>query len=97
MTLRFLGIDVAKATFDVALDMETRMHEEQFDNDPAGFHALGRWLAVQNVDQIHACIEATGRYWEELVDWLFDHGFRVSVVNPARIRAYSRSKLLRNL
>ncbi len=96
MTVHILGIDISKATFDVALDMEGRMHEEPFANDRIGIEALGRWLDKQDANQLHACMEATGRYWEELAEWLFSRGYEVSVVNPARIRAYSRSKLLRN-
>ena len=96
MTLHILGIDISKATFDVALDMEGRMHEEPFANNRTGIEALGRWLDKQDANQLHACMEATGRYWEELAEWLFGRGYEVSVVNPARIRAYSISKLLRN-
>jgi transposase len=96
MSDHFLGIDVAKATFDVALDMNTGVHMAHFKNNEAGFRRLARWLDMQNAGQLHACMEATGRYWEALADWLYGCGYRVSVVNPARTRAYAMSKLLRN-
>jgi transposase len=41
-------------------------------------------------------MEATNRYWQELATYLHAQGHTVSVVNPARIRDYARSKLLRN-
>jgi len=41
-------------------------------------------------------MEATGRYGEELAQFLFESVIKVSVVNPARIKAYGASKLRRN-
>lgn len=41
-------------------------------------------------------MEATGSYGEELALFLADCGHLVSIVNPARIKAYGQSELLRN-
>jgi len=47
---------------------------------------LLRWLKDLGVDQVHACLEATGRYGDDLALHLHDAGHRVSVVNPAQIK-----------
>jgi transposase len=44
---------------------------------------------------MHACLEATGTYGDALAEALADAGHRVSVVNPAAIEAYGRSRLTR--
>jgi transposase len=40
-------------------------------------------------------MEATGAYWEALALYLYGLEHRVSVVNPARIKAFAQSELLR--
>lgn len=44
----------------------------------------------------HLCLEATGCYSEDLVTFMYDLGHNVSVVNPAQIKAFGKSELLRN-
>lgn len=92
----YLGIDIAQATFDVALWVEGQTHQGQFANNAAGFTALSRWLTKRRAGQTQATLEATGRYGEALAEQLHEAGHRVAVVNPARIKAYSQSKLQRN-
>jgi transposase len=45
---------------------------------------------------VHACLEATGRYSLGVALALHDAGHVVSIVNPAQIRDFARSKLGRN-
>ena len=90
-----LGLDVAKATFDAALLQDARTHQRQFPNSAAGFAALLRWLRSLATLPIHACLEATGCYGEALALFLHQQGLAVSVVNPARIKAFGKSELLR--
>lgn len=40
-------------------------------------------------------MEARGIYGEALSEFLYDAGFTVSIVNPARIKGFAQSKLLR--
>jgi transposase len=54
------GIDVAKAKFDVALLCEQKLTQRTFSMDPEGFAALDCWLRQHGVEQVHACLEATG-------------------------------------
>ena len=92
-----LGIDIAKDTFDVALrNGDDSCSTGHFDNTLDGFQSLRRWLAHREVDSVHACMEATGRYGHPLATFLSAEGYAVSMVNPTRIRAYAQSKLLRS-
>jgi transposase len=91
-----LGIDIAKAKFDVALQFpDGRVRRKSVPNTPAGFTTLAGWLAQQHVDRVHACLEATGTYGEALATWLVDAGHCVSVVNPMTIHAFAASRLSR--
>lgn len=90
-----LGIDIAKHKFDVALILNAKFKNKVFDNTPAGFIALNDWLHSHHISHLHACMEATGIYWEALATYLVDAQHQVSVVNPAQISAYAKSVLQR--
>lgn len=94
--LAVLGIDIAKDSFQAALVCAGSQRSGSFSNDRQGFKKLSRWLSKREVEQLHACMEATGRYWEELAFYLHEQGHKVSVVNPARIHHYAKSQLARN-
>jgi len=91
-----LGIDVAKETLAIALWRASRpLEHAEFANTRTGFSKLQRFLEKRKAVPVHACLEATGRYWESAADFLFEQGHRVSVVNPARVRKYADSQLAR--
>lgn len=96
MTTAYLGIDIAKETFQVTLLRSDRPARHGFANSPTGFAQLTTWLQRQQVEQVHACLEATGRYGEALAEYLYTHHTVVSMVNPAQIKAYAQSQLRRN-
>jgi transposase len=54
------------------------------------------WLKPMGGRQAHACMEATGRHSLGVALALHDAGHVVSVVNPAQIRDFARTKLGRN-
>ncbi|MDO9051340.1 MAG: transposase [Methylotenera sp.] len=98
-----LGIDIAKAKFDVCLllpDAKAKLNHKMgvnephkkrtkvFENNATGLRPNGLLSA-----QTHRCMEATGIYWEALAQALADLGYAVSVVNPAQITAYGQSQL----
>ncbi len=92
-----LGIDIGKDQFVAVLLREQAPSEQAtFDNTRDGFQRLQRFLKKRHLQAIHACMEATGRYYEALADFLYALGYSVSVVNPAQIKAYGDSQLRRN-
>lgn len=91
-----VGIDVAKAKLDVALKQPAgKWRTKVVANTPAGFAELRGWLAKNGVMHAHVCMEATGIYWEQAAQDLADHGFAVSVVNPAQIKAFGTASGVR--
>ena len=92
-----LGIDIAKAKFQVVLlTPDDKVRHKSCTNTPAGFGELAAWLQRRGVARVHACLEATGTYGDALATWLHDGGHVVSVVNPAIIHAYGRTQLTRS-
>jgi transposase len=91
-----LGIDIAKRKFDVALlRPDQKFRSKAFPNTPAGHRDLLAWVTRHHPGPIHACLEATGTYGTALAEALVDAGHTVSVMNPAVIEAYGRSRLTR--
>jgi transposase len=95
-TAAHLGIDISKAKIDVALTWSGRKRAKVFRNDAEGWRHLIRWLADQADSPVHACLEATGRYGEGVALALHEAGHVVSIVNPAQIKSFARTKLGRN-
>jgi len=92
-----LGIDISKATLDVVLlRPDQGAQAASYDNNPAGFKKLAKWLRKRRAGQVHACLEATGLYGDDVALFLHEEGHIVSVVNPARIKGYAASQLQRN-
>jgi transposase len=95
-----LGIDVAKAKLDVALQLaDGKVRSKVVENHHEGFVALTDWIARHHraaaEQTLHVCMEATGVYWEAVAEYLADQGHTVSVVNPAQIKAFAGSQLIR--
>ena len=90
---------MAKATFDAALLSDRQLHQRTFAMSVSGFDALHAWMSKQGVEQgveqVHACLEATGEYGAALALNLYEAGHRARIVNPARIAAYAKSRLAR--
>lgn len=97
MSQAFLGIDVSKHKLDVALLIETdRVKSKVFQQTPEGFQRFNDWLAKHGISKVHACMEATGNYFEDFALFLIAQGHTISVVNPAKIHAFAKSRLARN-
>lgn len=96
MTLQILGIDISKAKFHVALlQASGKPRSSKFENNEAGFAALVQWLEAHRVEQLHGCLEATSTYGNGLARYLYQLGHRVSIVNPARVKGFMQSQLMR--
>lgn len=88
-----LGIDISKNTFDVSLLIGKGKHKK-FANTQQGCAELAAWLARFGVDHVHACMEATSRYWVRVAQFLHAAGHSVSVVNPSRVWGFRKSETL---
>jgi transposase len=95
MSVTVLGIDIAKQKFDVALLIDGKTKHKTCKNSAEGFETLMIWLEKQGIQKVHACLEATGNYGEDLAIYLHEAGHIVSIVNPARIKGFAQSELIR--
>ena len=84
----FVGIDVAKDWFDVAVLGEKGTR--QCANTKKGIRELVQW--VNQVQPKLIVVEATGGYEEALGLALFEAGLPVALVSPQRVRQYARAK-----
>ena len=95
MSVSVLGIDIAKRKFDAALLINGKTKHKTCKNLAEGFETLMIWLEKQGIQKVHACLEATGNYGEDLAIYLHEAGHIVSIVNPARIKGFAQSELIR--
>jgi transposase len=91
----FLGIDLSKETFHACLLSDGPEAKKAFPNTHTGFEQLTAWLRNRHATEVHVCMEATGAYWEALALYLRGLDQHVSVINPARVKAFAQSELLR--
>jgi transposase len=86
--MKWLGIDIAKRKFDLAVLDNGKIRSKVFENTPTGHETLLAWLAARGhqLEELHACMEATSQYYEKLAIFLHDAGIRVSVINPLQIK-----------
>jgi transposase len=84
----FVGIDVAKDWFDVAVMGERGTR--QLTNMKRGITELVKWMRRLSATLI--VVEATGGYEEALVLALFEAGLPVALVSPQRVRQYAKAK-----
>jgi len=91
-----LGIDVSKDTLDASMSSCNKVRAKSFANSPDGWRHLLDWLISQKIRRVHACLESTGRYSLGIACKLKEAGHVVSIVNPAQIRDFARTKLGRN-
>ena len=96
MHAHYIGIDVSKAKLDCALlSPDGKFRNKAVENNTKGFAVLTEWLKKYNAINAHICMEATGIYWEGVALHTTNNSMTVSVVNPAQIKAYGQSRLVR--
>ena len=93
--MEILGIDVGKHEMHAVLLQHDRSAAKSVANSAAGFKQLQTWLRNRQVERVHACLEATGGWSEDLALALYEAGHVVSLVNPMRIKAFAKSEMLR--
>ncbi|HMV44434.1 MAG TPA: IS110 family transposase, partial [Leptospiraceae bacterium] len=90
--MRYIGIDVAKDTFEVAFPSSNSKYKVvQFVNNEEGVKKFIKKLKKDD----RSVLEATGSYSTRLVKRIMQSGFEVSVVNPLRIKHFSKMNLSR--
>ena len=88
------GIDVSKRKLDVVLLKEEKFHYKVFENSNDGVILLQEWIKnkLEKDAFVHFCMEATNVYHELVAFSLLENNnFKVSVVNPRRVKSYSKS------
>lgn len=95
MMRSFLGVDISKDSFHACLLSDGSEGRKVFPNTSKGYAQLLAWVANRGAKDFRCCMEATGAYWEGLAYHLHERDVEVSVVNPARIKAFAKSELLR--
>ena len=87
----YIGVDISKLTFDVAILKDGKYQYYKFENQVKGFKEFFKSLSAND-----CCVmEASGPYYLNLACFLVDKGIAVSVVNPLVIRRYSQMRLIR--
>lgn len=82
----YVGIDVAKGNFEVAVTSESQTL--RLDNDETGHTELCQLLMALQPRSV--LLEATGGYEQQLALALAAAGLRVSVINPRQARDFAR-------
>jgi transposase len=80
----YVGIDIAKDSFQYHIDPTL---QGNLSNTPKGFKRLLRLL---NGRTVHLICEAAGGYEQPLIAFCADHGLRASIVDPARVRFFTK-------
>ncbi len=86
----FLGIDVAKASFDLSFNPTPNDPVRQVMNEPKAIGRLVRQLSVAPPRLI--ALEATGGYERTLMHALIDAKLPVVRLNPLRVRRFAQSR-----
>jgi len=87
-----IGIDISKHHLHVALREHRQSGAEQcFANTQRGHTQLVAWIQSHAVTVECICMEATGRYGEQIAHHLHENGYGVSIVTPSRTSHFARS------
>lgn len=93
----YVGIDIGKLKFFAATMVEGKNQVKSFDNQASGFDQFLTWIKGRTdcAEAYHVCLESTGIYSLKLATFLHDQGLPVSMVNPARIKYFMKSELIK--
>ena len=89
----FVGIDIAKRSHVASAvdeDGGTVVESFKFNNTASGFAKLLKRLRKADATPENSLVgmEATGRYWVALFDFLSSHGYEAAVINPVQTDAF---------
>ena len=93
-SLKVIGIDVSKEELDISIYNGEEHVLDSIENTCKSIqNYLDQW--EDKKENLHFVIEATGIYHLKLADLLYDNDFKVSVVNPLKIKKFGEMKMLR--
>jgi len=84
-----VGIDMAKDTFQAELVLPNARKCKEFTNTQSGFLEFTKWCHSFGATKLLVCMEATGRYGDALVTFMFALAHDVRVANGRRIRRFA--------
>lgn len=93
--MTYVGIDVSKATLDVAaLLMTGEVQRGRFENTTQGHETLLAWMEC--FENCRVVVEATATYHRQLTSTLQARDVYVSVLNPGQVSHFVKSQQRRN-
>ena len=91
----FVGIDISKLTFDVAVLQNGTYQHRHFDNNSGGFVHCIKWVKSFKTPALF-CMEATGIYGLALAKYLCQQQQKTIVANPIQTHAFAKMEMSRN-
>jgi len=93
----FVGIDISKSSFDVAvMDSGSNiLDQSKHDMNSLGCNNLLNILSRFRQSDVRIAMESTGIYHLTLLNFLIDNGYRCYVINPVLINSFVKSLTLR--
>ena len=92
MQVIYVGIDVAKDKFDLAISNKSidDITYKTFNNNNNGFKEFNTYLKNMKIKKAIIGMEATGSYSINLADFLFNKKHVVYVSNPVKIKNFGK-------
>ena len=76
-----IGIDISKHKFDATYrSANQKWKDKVFENSSVGFENLLKWMSEHKIEKAHIVMEATGRYGEDLANFIFLGIMSVSLI-----------------
>lgn len=93
----FVGIDISKSSFDVAIidSSSNILQQSKHDMNSLGCKDLLNILSKFCQPDVRIAMESTGIYHLPLLNFLIDNGYRCYVINPVLINSFVKSLTLR--
>ena len=85
--MKYIGIDISKASFVAAFPYDNGYRTETFSNDAKG---IRKFIGRLDPDIHHCVMEATGNYCFLLLYLLEKASVNASLINPKKIKNYAR-------
>ena len=93
--MKLIGIDIAKATYDVAVLTDGPYKNRPFDHHQTGLNAFLKWANLTTTETSIG-FEATGIYALNLAKFLHANQCHVLVINPIKTHAFAKMAMARN-